>query len=91
MATNKKPKAKKPKALLDAEKKIAELEKDLKGANSSKDTFYKLYTEEKAITDGLHDILDDMGIRGFRDENKYQRIPLTVRLFAWAMTAHIKQ
>lgn len=75
----------KPKALLDAEKKIAELEKKVSSVEQAKDMYYKLYNEEKAITDGLHDVLDDLGVRGYRDENKYARIPLSARLFAWAL------
>jgi len=86
MATNRK-----PKALIDAEKKIVELEKKAETAEKTKDMYYKLYNEEKAITDGLHDVLDDLGIRGYRDENKYTRIPLTVRLFAWALKAKAEQ
>ena len=75
----------KPKALLDAEKKIVELEAKLKSAESSKDTYWKMYNDVNATVEGIHDILDDLGIRGYRDDNKYNRIPLTVRLFAWAM------
>ena len=54
----------KPKALLDAEKKIAELEKKISSVEQTKDMYYKLYNEEKAIADGLHDVLDDLGVRG---------------------------
>lgn len=86
MATNRK-----PKALLDAEKKIAELEKKVSSVEQTKDMYYKLYNEEKAITDGLHDVLDDLGVRGYRDGNKYTRIPLSVRLFAWALKTKSEQ
>jgi hypothetical protein len=86
MATNRK-----PKALLDAEKKIAELQTKVASLDKQQSDWYKRYTEEKAITDGLHDVLDDLGIRGYRDENKYNRIPLTVRLFAWALKAKAEQ
>lgn len=83
MATNKK-----PKALIDAEKKIAELEKQVADIRKEKETWYKCYADEKAVTDGLHDVLDDLGVRGYRDENKYTRIPLSVRLFAWALKSN---
>lgn len=81
----------KPKALLDAEKRIAELEKKIVDSEKTKDYYYKLWGEEKAITDGLHDVLDDLGVRGYRDENKYTRIPLSVRLFAWALKTKSEQ
>lgn len=80
----------KPKALLDAEKRIKELEAQLASEKASKDMWYKEANENTTIIDGIHEILDDLGIRGYKDENKYQRIPLTVRLFAWAMKAHEK-
>jgi hypothetical protein len=80
MATNRK-----PKSLLDAEKRIIELEQKVAGLGREKDEWYKRYTDEKTITDGLHDVLDDLGIRGYRDDSKYYRIPLSVRLFAWAL------
>jgi hypothetical protein len=80
----------KPKALIDAEKKIIELEKQLISERSNKDIWYKNYNDQKELIDGFHDILDDLGIRGFRDENKYTRIPLPVRLFAWAMSLNTK-
>lgn len=86
MGTNRK-----PKALLDAEKKIVELEAKVASLDQQQKQWYKSYSEEKAITDGLHDVLDDLGIRGYRDENKYIRIPLTVRLFAWALKAKIEK
>jgi hypothetical protein len=86
MATNRK-----PKALLDAEKKVSELEKKVESLEKQQSDWHKRYEEEKAITDGLHDVLDDLGIRGYRDENKYARIPLTVRLFAWALKAKSDQ
>jgi hypothetical protein len=81
----------KPKALIDAEKKIAELEAKVASLDKQQSNYWKQYQEEKAITDGLHDVLDDLGIRGYRDENKYNRIPLTVRLFAWALKAKTEQ
>lgn len=84
--------ARKTKALLDAEKKIADLEKKLESANQSKDTWYKQYNEQNQIIDGIHEILDDLGIKGWKDEqNKYQRLPLSVRLFSWAMKLNQKQ
>jgi hypothetical protein len=86
MATNRK-----PKALLDAEKKITELEAKVISLDKQQSSYWKQYQEEKAITDGLHEVLDDLGIRGYRDENKYNRIPLTVRLFAWALKAKAEQ
>ena len=73
------------KVIAEQTAKIAELEKSLKEQTSYKDLYYKQYNEEKAITDGLHEVLDDLGIRGFKDDNKYYRIPLTVRLFSWAL------
>lgn len=81
---------KKPKALVDAEKKIEELEKKLREATNGKDMYWKMYTEEKAISDGIHDILDDLGIRRKREGNQYNDLPLSVRLFAWAMSIHSK-
>jgi len=75
----------KTKAHLEAEKRIVDLEKQLKDAVSSKDTWYKSWQEHEATVSGLHDILDDLGIRRFRDENHYQTLPLSVRLFAWSM------
>ena len=69
----------------EQEIKITELEKQLKQQTEYKDMYYKQYNEEKAITDGLHEVLDDLGIRGWKDDNKYYRIPLTVRLFSWAL------
>lgn len=75
----------KPKALLDAEKKIAELEKKLANETSQKDIWYKQAQEHKASLDGVHDVLDDLGIRRYKDDNKYYELPLAVRLFAWSM------
>lgn len=75
----------KPKALLDAEKKIVELENQLKSSKSQEQSWYKQWQEMKTSVDAIHDVLDDLGIKGHRDENKYQRIPLEARLFAWAM------
>lgn len=65
--------------------KIVELEKQLKLTEASKDSYWKSYQEEKAVTDGLHEVLDDLGIRGWKDDNKYYRVPLAVRLFSWAL------
>ena len=80
----------KPKALVDADKKIVELEAKLKSAESIKDMYAKESRERGQVIDGIHDILDDLGIRGWRDDNDYKndnnRIPLAVRLFAWAMS-----
>ena len=93
MATNRK-----PKALIEAEKKIVELEGKLValeaknvGTEKQSQDWYKRYSEEKSITDGLHEVLDDLGIRGYRDDNKYNRVPLTVRLFAWALKIKSKE
>ena len=77
--------ARKPKALLDAEKRIATLEKELATITSHKDMYYKKSQEQDEIINGIHEVLDDLGIRGYKDESKYHRLPLTVRLFAWAM------
>ena len=81
---------KKTKALLDAEKRIVELEKQLASEKQSKDNFYKMYNEQNQTIDGIHDILDDLGIKGFKDDQKYYRIPLAVRLFSWAMKLNAK-
>ncbi len=75
----------KTKALLDAERQIVELEKKLAEVEKYKDLWYRQYIEQKDITDGIHEILDDLDIKGYRDENKSQRLPLPVRLFAWAL------
>lgn len=75
----------KPKALLDAEKRIEQLLKELASEKASKDTWYKQWAELNNELQGIHDILTSMDVREFRDENKYQRLPLSVRLFAWAM------
>lgn len=82
MATNRK-----PKALLDAEKRISDLESKLKSSESTCEMYRKMSTESNTIIEGLHDILDDLGIKGYKDENhsSYNRLPLAVRLFAWAM------
>ncbi len=85
------PTIKKTKALLDAEKRIKELEDQLKNEKSRSEMWCKSSNEKEEIINGLHDILDDMGIRGYRDGNKYQRIPLAVRLFAWSMGTILKK
>lgn len=76
---------KKTKALIDAEKRIVELEKQLKDTTATKESFYKQYSEVKEVIDGLHQVLDELGLPGWKDDNKYYRLPLTVRLFSWAM------
>lgn len=77
----------KPKALIDAEKRIKELEEKLKYAESVKDSYSRQVTGLNTTVEGLHDVLDDLGIRRYKDENnRYQSIPLSVRLFAWAMS-----
>jgi len=76
----------KPKALLDAEKEIERLKKELAGITSSKDMWYKEAQAKIEELEGLHNILTDLGIREYKDETqRYNRLPLTVRLFAWAM------
>ena len=82
MATNRK-----PKALIDAEKRIKELESSLKSSESTCEMYRKMSSEANATLEGIHDILDDLGVKGYRDENhsSYNRLPLSVRLFAWAM------
>lgn len=76
----------KPKALLDAEKEIERLKKELAGITSSKDMWYKEAQTKIEELEGLHNILTDLGIREYKDETqRYNRLPLTVRLFAWAM------
>jgi hypothetical protein len=77
-------KARKPKALLDAERKIIELEKNLQNAKSQEQTWYKSYTDAKRELDGVHDVLDTLSIPR-KQEGSYQDYPLSVRLFAWAM------
>lgn len=81
---------KKTKALLDAEKRIVELEKQLKSETGVKEMWYKENQELKSVVDGIHEILDDLGIKGFKDDQKYYRIPLAVRLFSWAMKLNNK-
>lgn len=76
---------KKSKVLIEAEARIVELEKQLAQEKSSSQIWYKQNQEKDEIIGGLHDILDDLGVRGYRDENKYTRIALPVRLFAWSM------
>jgi len=81
-----KERVRKPKALLDAEKKIDELEKKLKSETQTKEYLSKNNQELTAVVDGIHDVLDDLGIRRYRDETqRYNSIPLAVRLFSWAM------
>jgi 16S rRNA C1402 N4-methylase RsmH len=75
----------KPAALVAAEKRIAELEKKLSDVESSKDTWYKQAQEKEAIIEGIHEVLDDLGIKGYKGDNQYYRLPLAVRLFSWAM------
>jgi hypothetical protein len=75
----------KPKALLDAEKRIIELEKKLEDSKRTENDWYKRYQEQNSITEGLHAVLDELGIKGYKGDNQYERLPLTVRLFAWAI------
>jgi hypothetical protein len=75
----------KPKALLDAEKRIIELEKKLEDSKRTENDWYKRYQEQSSITEGLHTVLDELGIKGYKGDNQYERLPLTVRLFAWAI------
>ena len=78
--------ARKTKAHLDLEKEVVELKKRLASTESTKDYYCKLYNESKEVMEGLHEVLDDLGIRGYKDEYKNNRLTLTVRLFAWAMS-----
>lgn len=79
--------ARKTKAHIEAEKKVTELEKKLSESERMRDYHSKLHTELNTIIEGIHDVLDDLGIKRYRDENnRYQSIPLTVRLFSWAMS-----
>ena len=82
---------KKTKALLDAEKRIAELEKQVQSEKSVKESWYKENQSMKEVIDGIHEILDDLGIKGYKDAQNYYRIPLSVRLFAWAMKLNKKE
>jgi hypothetical protein len=79
----------KPKALIEAEKRIADLESKLKSMESSKDLYYKMNQEKDSIIEGIHDVLDELGIKGYKGDEAYKasqyRIPLAVRLFSWAM------
>lgn len=75
----------KPKILLDAEKKIVQLEKELESEKRIREMYQKQNSEKDEIINGIHDVLDDLGIRGWKDDNKYNRLPITVRLFSWAM------
>jgi len=77
--------ARKPKALIEAEKKIAELEKKLQSESNTKDLWYKSYNEAKVTLDGLHCIIDDLGVRRYKDDDKYNELPMAVRLFSWEM------
>ena len=81
----------KTKAHLAAEARIIELEKQLKDMTSSKEMWYKSWQEHESTVNGLHDILDDLGVRRYRDESKYNQLPLSVRLFAWAMRLGVKE
>ena len=76
------------KLIKEQEAKIVDLEAKLKSVESTKDMYYKLYNDEKAVTDGLNDILDDFNVKRYKDDNHYQSIPLAIRLFAWAMSSH---
>lgn len=80
----------KPKALIDAEAKIASLEAQLAQQKTYTKTYQDLHQADEAIINGIHDLLTDLGIREFRDENKYVKIPLPVRLFGWAMSMAAK-
>lgn len=83
----------KPKALLDAEKKIVELEKKVAEVERQKDMWYKSYNEANTMLEGLHDVLDDLGLRRYRGDQQYQQyqLPISVRLFAWAMKRQSKE
>ena len=83
--------AKKPRALIEAEKRIVELEQKLTNETAAKEVWYKQAQEAKANLDGVHDVLDDLGIRRFKDDNKYYELPLAVRLFAWSMKMATKE
>jgi len=65
---------------------LEEVQKKLAATEQTSNNWYKSFASEKEITDGLHDVLDGMGVRRFRDKNEYQTIPLSVRLFSWAMS-----
>lgn len=75
----------KPKAVLNLEKQVEQLKKEFANEKSQKDIWYKQYQEAKLEVEGLHDILDDLGIKRFREENKYNQLSLSIRLFSWAM------
>lgn len=78
-------KARKPAALIAAEKRIAELEQKLKTSESNKDDWYKRYAEVNREVEGIHSVLDTLGIPRKKEDNGYSPdYPLTVRLFAWA-------
>lgn len=85
------PGKKKSLVLIAAEERIVKLEEELKQGKELKDYYYKQYAETNEQLEGLHIVLDEMEIKGFSDEYKSRRIPLTVRLFAWALkqNAHI--
>jgi hypothetical protein len=76
----------KPKIVLDLELKLIEAEKKLKSSADTVTYYQKQDNEKTAIIDSIHDILTDLGIREFRDENKYTKIPLAVRLFSWSLS-----
>lgn len=77
-------KARKPAALIAAEKKITELENQVRSITSTKEMYCNSYNEAKKELDGVHAVLDTLDIPR-KGEGQYNDYPLSVRLFAWAM------
>ncbi|MDE2022091.1 MAG: hypothetical protein KGI71_04270 [Patescibacteria group bacterium] len=74
--------------LKNALARIAQLEKELKSANDSKDRWYKEHTEVSAVIEQIHQVLDAVPgsiPRESEGENSWDRIkrsPIT-RMAAW--------
>lgn len=72
-------------ALIAAEKRIAELEKELISTKSTSDMWYKAQQELTKEISGIHDILDGLDIPRKKPGESYAPdYTLSVRLFAWA-------
>jgi hypothetical protein len=80
-------KKRKPAALVAAEKKIAELENNLKNTESTKDMWYKSCQEEKKKIEELHAVFDaipNAPARKFTGPNGYEtEMSLACRFIAW--------
>ena len=80
-------KKRKPAALVAAEKKIAELEANLKRVESNKDVWYNACQEEKKKIEELHAVFDaipNAPARKFTGPNGYEtEMSLSCRFIAW--------